>query len=169
MTCLERVENTEPNSAVSYENHKKYPRIGDMGFVAPHSVIGGRIAVTARLLLGFVLVLSGTAHLTVARESFLAQLPTWLPLDPDDTVALAGIFEISLGLAFITVVKYQRQVGIAAALFFMLVFPGAVANFIEHAGVNGFASEFSRGIRLILDPLLAVWALWCTRALSLFR
>jgi uncharacterized membrane protein len=140
-----------------------------MGFVAPHSLIGGRIAVTARLLLGFVLVLAGTAHLTLARDGFLAQLPTWLPFEPDVTVVLSGIFEISLGLIFIAAVKYQRQVGFAAALFFMLVFPGAVANYIEHAGVNGFASEFARGIRLILDPLLAVWALWCTRALSLFR
>ena len=124
---------------------------------------------SARLLLGFVLVIAGTAHLTFARESFLAQLPTWLPLPPDATVLLSGTFEISLGLAFIAVVKYQRQVGIAAALFFMLVFPGAVANFIEHADVNGFTSEFARGIRLVLDPLLAVWALWSTRALSLFR
>lgn len=140
-----------------------------MGFVKPHGVIAGRIAVAARLLLGFILVIAGTAHLVLPRETYLAQIPSWMPVDPAIAVIFSGILEIVLGLLFITAVPYQRQVGIAAALFFILVYPGVVANYVEHARALGNSSDLVDIIRLFLQPLVVVWVLWCTRALSLFR
>ena len=41
----------------------------------------------AQAVLGGFLVLAGTAHLTVAREEFRAQVPPWVPLDVDLVVA----------------------------------------------------------------------------------
>ena len=36
-----------------------------------------------RLVLGTFLLIAGISHLTINREAFLAQVPTWLPLDGD--------------------------------------------------------------------------------------
>ena len=68
-----------------------------------------------RILLGAGLVMAGISHLTVARVEFLAQVPTWLPLDGDLVVVLSGIAEIALGLALIFWFKQRVLVGLAAA------------------------------------------------------
>jgi hypothetical protein len=47
-----------------------------------------------RILLGAFLSFSGISHLTVARTEFLAQVPTWLPVNADQVVVLSGIAEI---------------------------------------------------------------------------
>jgi uncharacterized membrane protein len=44
----------------------------------------------ARIALGLMLVTTGTSHLTFAREPFKAQVPPWIPLDPD-TVVLQSV------------------------------------------------------------------------------
>ena len=51
----------------------------------------------ARIALGLMLVTAGTSHLTFARQPFKAQVPPWVPLDPDTVVFQSGIVEIALG------------------------------------------------------------------------
>ena len=43
-----------------------------------------------RILLGLMLVSSGVSHLTYLREPFQAQVPPWVPLNPDLVVVLSG-------------------------------------------------------------------------------
>ena len=74
-----------------------------------------------RILLGAFLVFAGITHLTVSRAEFLAQVPTWLPVNGDLVVILSGIAEIALGLALIFLFKQRVLVGLAAAAFFLLV------------------------------------------------
>ncbi|WP_232336532.1 DoxX family protein [Mucilaginibacter aquatilis] len=63
----------------------------------------------ARVVLGGFLAFAGVSHLTFNRSEFLAQVPAWLPINPDLTVVLSGIVEISLGLALVFAVKYKKM------------------------------------------------------------
>ena len=69
-----------------------------------------------RVLLGLFLLYAGITHLTVARTEFLAQVPTWLPLDGDLVVVVSGIVEILLGIALILVRRYRALVQVPGAL-----------------------------------------------------
>nr|WP_238993245.1 hypothetical protein [Nocardioides caldifontis] len=40
----------------------------------------------ARVVLGTLMVGAGVSHLTVSREEFQAQVPSWFPVDRDVTV-----------------------------------------------------------------------------------
>jgi uncharacterized membrane protein len=55
-----------------------------------------------QLLLGAFLLSAGTSHLGSNRTEFLAQVPTWLPLEPDFVVVASGLVEITLGVLLIT-------------------------------------------------------------------
>lgn len=122
-----------------------------------------------RLLLGGFLALAGTSHLTWARAEFVAQVPTWLPMNTDLVVILSGIVEISLGCALIFLAKYRTTVGWIVALFFVLIFPGNIAQYTNHADAFGLNSDTARFIRLFFQPVLVIWALWSTGAWSTWR
>ena len=120
----------------------------------------------ARLLLGLVLVFAGTGHLTFARESFQAQVPPWLPLDPDVVVLASGVVEIALGLALLLLRRRRVLVGIVVAAFFVAVFPGNVSQLVTRTPAFGLETDAARAIRLLFQPLLVLWALWSTGALA---
>ena len=114
-----------------------------------------------QILLGATLIYTGTLHLTTSRIQFQAQVPTWLPFSPDFVVLASGVVEISLGLALISLQR-RREVGIATAAFFIAIFPGNISQFVNHIDAFGLNSDRARGIRLIFQPLLVLWALWGT-------
>lgn len=118
----------------------------------------------ARLVLGALLIFAGIAHLSFARASFYAQVPRWLPLNADFVVVASGIVEIVLGAGLLVLTRWRVATGWVVALFFVLVFPGNIAQFTSHADAFGLNSDLARGIRLLFQPLLVVWALWCTGA-----
>jgi uncharacterized membrane protein len=121
--------------------------------------------------LGAFLAFAGTSHLTVARQEFQAQVPAWLPLDPDFVVLASGVAEISLGAALLTVWKQPARglVGAAAAAFFVAVFPGNVAKFAAHTDGFGLDTDTKRAVRLAFQPLLVAWALGATGAVGMLR
>lgn len=116
-----------------------------------------------RILLGFFLLFAGISHLWWARTEFLAQVPKWMPLDPDLVVILSGMVEIALGLALVTLHSYQRKVGIIVALFFVAIFPGNINQYIHGIDAFGLDSDRARFIRLFFQPVLILWALWSTK------
>lgn len=122
-----------------------------------------------RLVLGGFLIFAGVAHLSFARTSFYAQVPRWLPLSADLVVIASGVVEIVLGAALLVLTRWQVTVGWVAAVFFVLVFPGNIAQFASHANAFGLNSDLARGIRLLFQPLLVIWALWCTGAWAAYR
>jgi len=125
---------------------------------------------TLRIILGTFMVLAGISHLTFSRVEFQAQVPDWIPLSKDLVVILSGIVEIGFGLAMIFWKKERIKVGIALAAFFILIFPGNIAQYINHTNAFGLNSDQARLMRLFFQPILIVWALWCTDALSkIFR
>lgn len=120
----------------------------------------------ARWLLGTFLLLAGIGHLTWARAEFQAQVPRWLPLETDLVVVLSGFVEIGMGLALLLLKSRREQVGWAVAVFFLLIFPGNISQYINKVDAFGLNSDTTRLIRLFFQPVLIVWALWCTGALT---
>jgi uncharacterized membrane protein len=118
----------------------------------------------ARILLGSALVFAGVTHLTVAREEFQAQVPPQIPLDPDTTVVLSGVAEITLGSALVfTPNPLRRLVGVAGAAFFTAIFPGNLAQWYYRRDGFGLDTDRKRFVRLFFQPVLVATALWSTR------
>jgi uncharacterized membrane protein len=123
----------------------------------------------ARVVLGAFLTFAGVSHLSFARTAFYAQVPPWLPLKADFVVIASGVVEIALGASLLLLARWRVPVGWVVAAFFVLVFPGNISQFITHAKAFGLDSDLARGIRLLFQPLLVIWALWCTGAWAAFR
>lgn len=140
------------------------------GSAEPRSRAADAARTAARVLLGAFLLLAGAGHLTFAREEFQAQVPPWLPLDPDLVVVASGIVELALGLALLLAPRRWRPlVGIVTAAFFVAIFPGNVAQWAEGRDGFGLDSDAARAIRLLFQPLLVVAALWSTGAWAAIR
>lgn len=118
----------------------------------------------AQVALGVFLLSAGLSHLTVSRVEFQAQVPTWLPLDPDFVVVSSGIVELLLGAALLTLWRYRSRVGLLVALFFVAIFPGNINQFVNGIDAFGLDSDGSRAVRLLFQPVLVLWALWSTDA-----
>jgi uncharacterized membrane protein len=123
----------------------------------------------ARLMLGAARIFTGIGHLTFSRPTFQAQVPAWLPLDPDFVVLASGVVEICIGLALTSISNYQAQIGILAAAFFIAIFPGNISQYLTHTDAFGLNTDEARFIRLFFQPLLVAWALWATGALRYLR
>lgn len=103
---------------------------------------------------------AGVLHLTTQREEFRAQVPGWFPLDEDLTVLASGVVEIGLGAAFVALPKRRRVVGGLLAAFFVAIFPGNIAQYVEGVDAFGLDSDRARLIRLFFQPVLVLWALF---------
>ncbi|RZJ68216.1 MAG: DoxX family membrane protein [Flavobacterium sp.] len=119
---------------------------------------------TARIILGVMMVIAGTSHLTFARIEFQAQVPNWVPMDTDLVVLLSGIAEIAFGLSLIFVKKYRKQIGWFGAALFVAVFPGNIAQYLNQYDAFGLNSDSLRFARLFFQPVLILWVLWSTGA-----
>jgi uncharacterized membrane protein len=118
----------------------------------------------ARLLLGGILVLAGISHLTFARQEFEAQVPEWFPGDDDPVVLVSGLVEISLGAALVAFGRGRVGVGFVVAAFFVAIFPGNIAQYVDGTDAFGLDTDQKRLVRLFFQPLLVIWALWSTGA-----
>lgn len=122
-----------------------------------------------RFLLGSFLTYTGIGHTTFLRKEFLAQVPPWIPVEPDTVVLLSGVAEISLGLSLLLLSKQRKEVGWATAAFFVAVFPGNIAQLVEHRDAFGLNSDTARWLRLPMQPALIALALWSTGAWQSWR
>jgi uncharacterized membrane protein len=131
------------------------------------------IKTLAQLGLGAFLLSAGISHLESNRTEFLAQVPTWLPLDPDFVVIASGLVEITLGVLLITAAlilkKYRKVIGLTTALFFILIFPGNINQYVNQIDAFGLDTDTKRLIRLFFQPPLVVWALWSSGAFKLIK
>ena len=123
-----------------------------------------------RILLAIFMIYAGYSHLTFNRIEFQAQVPDWLPLGKDLVVILSGIVEIALGLALLFWKKQRARAGWALAIFFILVFPGNISQYLEGKDAFGaLDSDSARLIRLFFQPVLIVWALWSAGSWKAWR
>jgi len=135
-----------------------------------HGVKSSPIHSVFRILLGCFLAFAGFGHLSTLRQEFLAQVPTWLPVDGDVVVILSGIAEIILGAGLIILPsRYRVYTGWATAAFFIIIFPGNISQYLNRIDAFGLTSDLSRFLRLFFQPILVIWALWSTSALQAWR
>src|SRR5919112_3438500 len=113
-----------------------------------------------RILLGSAMVGAGVLHLTTQRQEFRAQVPDWFPVDDDLTVLGSGVAEIALGASFIALPRKRRLVGALLAAFFVVIFPGNVAQYVEGTDAFGLDTDRARFVRLFFQPVLVLVALW---------
>lgn len=126
----------------------------------------------ARVLLGVSLLYAGSAHLTFARTSFLAQVPAWAapgPVDKDFVVLASGVVELVLGAALVLLVSHRVLLGWVVAAFFVAVFPGNVSQYVTGTDAFGLDTDAKRLVRLFFQPVLVAWALWSTGAWAAWR
>jgi uncharacterized membrane protein len=121
----------------------------------------------ARWVLALVLLVAGVGHF-VNLANFLAQVPSWMPW-PTAVVYVSGVAEIVLGLALLIEKQHRAIVGWVVAAFFVIVFPGNIWQFVEGRDAFGLDTDAARFIRLLFQPVLVAWALWCTGAWSAWR
>ena len=131
------------------------------------------LKILAQIALGAFLLSAGISHLDSNRTEFLAQVPTWLPLDADFVVIASGLVEIALGISLIAstfiFTKYRKWVGLSVAIFFILIFPGNINQYVNQIDAFGLDTDTKRLIRLFFQPPLVIWALWSSGAVSLLK
>jgi uncharacterized membrane protein len=117
-----------------------------------------------RVVLGLFLLFTGIGHLTFGRAEFIAQVPDWLPVGDDLVVVGSGVVELALGASLIALPRHRVVVGWIVAVFFVAIFPGNISQYVNRVDAFGLTSDLARAVRLILQPLLVLWALWSTGA-----
>ena len=115
------------------------------------------------------MVFAAVAHFTFQRAEFQAQVPNWVPLDKDAVVILSGVAELLLGLGMAFWAKQKVSFGLALALFYVLIFPGNIAQYVNSVEAFGLDTDQARLIRLFFQPVLIFWALWSTGAWQAWR
>ena len=114
-----------------------------------------------RILLAVFMIYAGYSHLTFNRIDFQAQVPDWFPLSKDLVVILSGIVEMALGLGLALWKSKRAHFGWALAIFFILVFPGNIAQYLNGTDAFGVLdSDGARLRRLFFQPVLIAWAIW---------
>lgn len=135
-----------------------------------HRQADGVARTIGRVALGGILAFAGTSHLTFAREEFQAQVPSWFPVGTDAVVVGSGVVEIALGTALVAAPRrYRPWVGAAAAAFFVAIFPGNVAQYVEQKDGFGLDTDAKRLARLPFQAVLVAWSLWSTGAWRAWR
>jgi uncharacterized membrane protein len=123
-----------------------------------------------RIILAIFMVYAGFSHLTFNRIDFQAQVPDWIPMSKDLVVILSGIVEIAFGLGLAFWKNKRAKFGWALALFFILIFPGNIAQYLDSKDAFGaLNSDKARLIRLFFQPVLIAWVLWSSGAWKSWR
>ncbi len=118
----------------------------------------------AQIVLGLALGYAGVGHLGANRVEFQAQVPSVLKEYADFVVVASGVVEIALGTALLVMWRYRVVVGWIVAAFFVAIFPGNISQYVNGIDAFGLDNDTARLVRLFFQPLLVVWALWCTEA-----
>ena len=67
----------------------------------------------------------------------------------------------ALGIAgFAALPRHRRLFGAMLAAFFVVIFPGNIAQYVEGTDAFGLDTDRKRLVRLFFQPLLVLWALF---------
>lgn len=126
----------------------------------------------ARWALAAGLIFMGILHFVQTR-GFRGLIPEWATnatgLDKDAITIASGAAELALAAGLLALPKERQRVGWATASFFAAVFPGNIEQWRSHRSAPGLDTDSKRLIRLFLQPVLILWALWSTAALPARR
>lgn len=122
----------------------------------------------ARYLLAALLLVAGASHLTWGRRGYRIVVPDWatrlLRTDKDMIVVASGAVELMLGAALVALPRDRGRIGALVAAFFVAVLPGNVHQWRTGRSAPLLDTDRKRFIRLLLQPVLVIWAIWSTRS-----
>ncbi len=122
----------------------------------------------ARVLLAAALLVAGAGHFGDV-DAFLGQVPTFLPAR-EAIVIVSGVMELAMGIALLVLRgRHLVILGWVVAAFFVAVFPGNLWQAYNDSTSFGLETDQARLLRLAFQPLLIIWALWCTGAWATWR
>nr|AWM03011.1 hypothetical protein CIT40_25250 [Bradyrhizobium amphicarpaeae] len=112
-----------------------------------------------RFALAALYVAAGFAHLVVP-DKFLAITPSWVPF-PGEVIFATGVCEIAGSIALLTT-PLRRWAGVALALYALCVWPANIKHALEGIDLPPIPDSWLyHGPRLMLQPVLIWWALYC--------
>ena len=113
-----------------------------------------------RILLSIAFVFAGTLHFTNT-ASYLAIMPPYLPYHLS-LVYLSGICEVAGGIG-VLFPPLRRLSGYGLAALLIAVFPANLHMALNNISLPGMeSSPLMLWLRLPLQAVLIVWALWVT-------
>jgi len=65
--------------------------------------------------------------------------------------------------------KLKVNTGIALAIFYILIFPGNINQYVNGIDAFNLDTDTKRLVRLLFQPLLILWALWSAGGLRFLR
>lgn len=113
-----------------------------------------------RFVMAAFYLAAGIVHLT-APSAFLPIVPDFVPF-PLQVVLVTGLCELAGALALLTQ-KYRRLAGIMLALYAVGVFPANIKHAFGGVQLDALPSSWwYHGPRLVAQPVLVWWALFCS-------
>ncbi|GAA3212394.1 hypothetical protein [Microbacterium terregens] len=123
---------------------------------------GDAVRAAARWALAGVLAAAGASHLSWGRRGYRIVVPDWATrltrLDKDAIVVASGAAELMLAGALVALPREQRSIGGLVAAFLVAVFPGNIHQWQTGRPAPMLRTDRARFMRLLLQPLLVVWA-----------
>ena len=113
-----------------------------------------------RVLLAAVYFVAGVVHLR-SPAPFLAITPEWVPY-PREVIAFTGVCEIAGAIGLLTT-RFRWWAGVMLAAYAVCVFPANINHAVNMISVGGLPNSWwYHGPRLLLQPVLVWWALYCS-------
>jgi uncharacterized membrane protein len=107
---------------------------------------------------------AGVVHLA-APDRFLPIVPDFVPM-PYAVVVATGLCEIAGSVALLTR-RLRRLAGVMLSIYAVCVFPANIKHAVEGIHVPPlFDSWWYHGPRLIMQPVLVWWALFCAEVID---
>jgi uncharacterized membrane protein len=117
-----------------------------------------------RWLLAAFYFAAGIVHLK-SPEAFLPIVPDWVPA-PSEVILVTGVCELA-GAAGLMIPRVRKLAGIMLALYAVCVFPANIKHALYDIQVPGLPSSWwYHAPRLLMQPVLVWWALFCSGAID---
>ena len=118
-----------------------------------------------RILLGLIMIYIVMGHLIFLQIDFQAQIPTWLTIQKNliDLRIITSV--IILGILMVVRGKLKVKTGISLAIFYVLIFPGNINQYVNEINTFNLKTDTSRFIGLLFQPILILLALFSSGGL----
>lgn len=117
----------------------------------------------ARYIFALFFIGACVAHF-IEVDGFAKLLPEFVPFKTT-LIILTGVIELTLAI-MILIPAWRRRAGIWTAWYLVLIFPANIYAAIYQIPAPGqaYTDPAALWIRLIFQPLMIWWILWCTRS-----
>lgn len=117
-----------------------------------------------RVAMAGLYAVAGIAHLS-SPAGFIAITPDWVPY-PSTVIAATGACEIAGAIGLLTP-GLRWWAGVMLAAYAVCVFPANIKHAVDGIAIGGLRlGWWYHGPRLLLQPVLVWWALYCAQVID---